>query len=248
MTLEVCILAAGLGKRMMSDKPKVLHEIAGRPMLDHLLSSVMALGPDRTHVVVGQGADQVKAAFATRQINWVLQPQQRGTGHAVMQVVPHLATTGKVLILLGDAPLVTVATLRRMIEAPCDVGVLTTVVADPFNYGRIIRGSGDALQRIVEERDASPAQRAITEINTGVMIVAAGVLPSLLERLTTGNDQGEYLLTDIVALAAADGLDVRAILTRDEAEVKGVNNPEQLQQLEQEYHRRRAALPKEVRD
>lgn len=226
---------------MKSDRPKALHEIAGRPILSHLLDTVAILSPDRIHVVVGRGADLVRDAFADRDLNFVMQSEQLGTGHAVMQVLPDLVPEGKLLILLGDAPLVTAETMQRLFDADCDLGVLTVEVENPHNYGRIIRGEGDSILRIVEERDASPEERAIREINTGVMVTSAAHLPDWLKRLSTDNDQQEYLLTDIVSIASNDGMKVHAIRTDDENEAKGINNYEQLSVLEQEFQRRAAS-------
>ncbi|MCB1691635.1 MAG: bifunctional UDP-N-acetylglucosamine diphosphorylase/glucosamine-1-phosphate N-acetyltransferase GlmU [Pseudomonadales bacterium] len=238
--LEVCVLAAGLGKRMKSAKPKALHTIAGRPMLAHLLDTIATLEPVAVHVVVGRGAEEVKAAFADSSVNFVHQAEQKGTGHAVMQVVPHLHPDSRLLILLGDAPLISGDTLRAMVDARCDLGVLTVEVPNPFNYGRVIRGEGDTIRAIVEERDATAEERLIREINTGVMIADSGLLPGWLDTLTTENDQKEYLLPDIVLAAQAAGLVVKAILGQDEAEARGVNNLEQLAILEDAYRRRAA--------
>lgn len=209
-------------------------------MLVHLLRSARALAPVKIHVVTGKGADQVEAEFAADDINFVHQAEQKGTGHAVKQVLPHLDDASRVLILLGDAPLVTAATMRRMVEADCDLGVLTALVPDPHNYGRIIRGDNGELIEIIEERDADEAQRRICEINTGVMLTGTGWLKQWLPRIDTNNDQKEYLLTDIVDLAAGDGRLVRAIAADDAAEALGVNNYEQLATLEREHQRRLA--------
>jgi bifunctional UDP-N-acetylglucosamine pyrophosphorylase/glucosamine-1-phosphate N-acetyltransferase len=238
--LEVCILAAGLGKRMKSQMPKVLHELAGRPMLAHLLDSVTVLEPTQVHVVIGKGADKVEAAFEDRKVNWVLQSEQLGTGHAVQQAMPHINADGKVLILLGDAPLVTTDTMQRMIDEDCDLGILTVEVEDPFNYGRIIRGEGNNVLQIIEERDADDHQKHIREINTGVMVARTDQLRSWLEKLDTNNDQGEYLLTDIVQIAEAEDCKVHAVRIDDENEAKGVNTLEQLAVLESAYRLRQA--------
>lgn len=238
--LEVCILAAGLGKRLKSDKPKALAPLAGRPMLAHLLDSVAALGAMRTHVVVGRGAEAVKAAFADRGVNFVKQEEQLGTGHAVMQALPHVSDGARLLVLLGDAPLVTVATLERLVAADCALGVLSVDLPDPFGYGRIVRGDDGQVEAIVEERDASEAQRRIREINTGVMVGDASRIRGWLDETGRDNDQGEYLLTDIIRIAAAGGHKVKAVKSRAPGEVQGVNTLVQLAALEREYQRRQA--------
>ncbi|MEX1237274.1 MAG: bifunctional UDP-N-acetylglucosamine diphosphorylase/glucosamine-1-phosphate N-acetyltransferase GlmU [Pseudomonadales bacterium] len=238
--IEICILAAGLGKRMKSDQPKVLQPIAGEPMLEHLLRSARALAPLRIHVVTGKGASQVEALFAAADINFVHQAEQKGTGHAVMQVLPHLDEASRLLILLGDTPLITPRTMQRMVDADCDLGVLTADVADPHNYGRVIRGSGGELLQIVEERDADEQQQRIGEINTGVMVTDSQSVKQWLDRIDTNNAQQEYLLTDIVDLAVKDGKQVHAIKAIDATEALGVNDFEQLATLEREHQRRLA--------
>ena len=235
--LEICILAAGMGTRMKSDKPKVLHPIAGRPMLSHLLDTVADLSPRRIHVVVGSGAEAVKSYCSTGDINWVLQRQQKGTGHAVMQALPDFNPSSRVLILLGDAPLLKLQTMKTMLAATCDLGVLTVDRSDPFNYGRIIR-DGEQLVSIIEERDADEAQKKIREINTGVMVTRVSSLKGWLGQIDTLNDSREYLLTDIVEIANFEGAVVRAIKTADTGEVQGVNNFAQLAALERYYQRR----------
>lgn len=238
-SLELCILAAGKGSRMKSSKPKVLQLLAGRPLLSHVLDTGRELAPKAIHVVIGSGAAQVKEAFARPDLNFIEQKEQLGTGHAVQQAAASLGE-GRVLILLGDAPLVGPASLSRLIETDCDLGVLTTDHPTPFNYGRIIR-SGDQLEAIVEERDCSVEQRSICEINTGVMIVDATQLKDWLEQLCNDNDQKEYLLTDIVTIARTQGKRVAAIKADNHQEVQGVNNFAQLAELEQYYQRRAAA-------
>lgn len=238
--LEVCILAAGLGKRMKSVRPKALHTIAGRPMLDHLLTSIEALSADRIHVVVGKGADDVKATFPESAINWVEQREQHGTGHAVMQVMPHVASGARLLILLGDEPLIRAETMSRLAGEACDLGVLSVDQENPFNYGRIVRGEDGQFVEIVEERDATEAERQIKEINTGVMIADVASLRGWLDRLDDDNDQHEFLLTDIVAIAVNEGKRVIAVKTSDAVETLGVNTFEQLAVLEREFQRRAA--------
>lgn len=240
MNLEICILAAGMGSRMKSDVPKVLQTLAGKPMLAHLLDTVATLAPSRIHVVIGKGADQVKSAFADRDINWVLQAEQQGTGHAVMQALPFVADDARLLILLGDAPLVSATTMMAMINEPADLAVLTVDQPDPTNYGRILRSESGTITRIVEERDASIDERAICEINTGVMAADANLLSRWTLQLNTDNDQSEYLLTDIVAIAGAEQKQVLPVKTMDAGEVQGINTFSQLAVAER-YHQRKQA-------
>lgn len=232
--IEVCILAAGKGTRMKSSKPKVLHPIAGRPMLRHLVSTVQSLDINNVHVVVGSGADEVKQSFQNDDIDFVLQLEQKGTGHAVMQALPHFDESKRVLILLGDAPLLKAETIEQMLKCECDLGVLTVIQANPFNYGRIIR-QHDQIIEIVEEKDAGDEQRQISEVNTGVMIADVKKLSRWLDRITPENSQGELLLTDIVKMANSDGDVVKGIVAADPIEVQGVNDFEQLSQLERYY-------------
>lgn len=238
--LEICILAAGQGKRMKSARPKVLHTIAGKPMLAHLLATAQALQPTRIHVVIGRGAEAVRRAFVESPVNFVQQEEQLGTGHAVMQALPQVSSDARLLILVGDAPLVTAETLACLVAESCDLGILTVDAANPFNYGRIVRGEGVKVERIVEERDADPEEQKINEINTGIMIADVSLLSNWLSHLTRDNNQKEYLLTDIVGIASRDGLRVHAVKAAGEAEVSGVNNRAQLAALEREYQRRQA--------
>ncbi|MDB4069366.1 NTP transferase domain-containing protein, partial [Pseudomonadales bacterium] len=227
-TLEVCILAAGMGSRMKSPLPKVLHPLAGKPMLGHLLATVAELNPHKVHVVVGQGAEQVQAAFADQDIQWALQAEQRGTGHAVMQALPNVSDDSLLLILAGDGPLISVDTLRTLLQSAAALTVLTVDQADPTHYGRIIRDAAGAITEIVEERDATPTQRLIREVNTGVMLAQADHLRAWTVGLTTDNEQGEYLLTDIVAIATNAGRPVSPVKAEDPGELQGINNFAQL--------------------
>ncbi len=240
-SLEICILAAGMGSRMRSSKPKVLQTLAGKPLLAHLLDTVEQLNPDSVHVVVGQGADEVKAAFADRAVNWVYQAERLGTGHAMQQVMPHLATDGRTLILLGDAPLIQTETLTSLVESTSDLAILTVDLPDPFNYGRIVR-QGEQIQKIVEQKDATEAEQAITEINTGVMSAGTQSLRRWLTLLDNNNAQNEYLLTDIVEHAGAESAPVTAVKSSDPLEVTGINTFGQLASLERKYQLRQAEL------
>ena len=190
-SLEVCILAAGVGSRMCSDKPKVLQTLAGKPLLEHLLETVSALSPTRVHVVVGQGAEEVKTRFADRtDIEWVYQAERKGTGHAMQQAVPGIDPGSRVLILLGDAPLVKKSTLEALLLVDADLTVLSVDMDEPFNYGRILR-EHERVTDIIEERDATPLQRSIKEINSGVMVADASKLLSWLKLLNDDNAQNE---------------------------------------------------------
>jgi bifunctional UDP-N-acetylglucosamine pyrophosphorylase/glucosamine-1-phosphate N-acetyltransferase len=236
MPLEIVILAAGQGKRMRSKLPKILHPLAGRPLLGHVLETARALEPRRIVVVHGNGADQVRAAFADARIEWALQAEQLGTGHAVQQALPSISPDAEVLILYADVPLVRPATLRRLLDAGRDgLAVMTAEVSDPTGYGRIVRqGSGD-VARIVEQRDASSEELALREINAGFMAMSARRLSAWLGKLTNRNAQKEYYLTDVVALAVAERLPVRAVRVEDEWEVAGVNSKRELAAIERRY-------------
>jgi bifunctional UDP-N-acetylglucosamine pyrophosphorylase/glucosamine-1-phosphate N-acetyltransferase len=238
--LEVCILAAGVGSRMRSNKPKALQTIAGKPLLAHLLATVDQLNPTAIHVVIGQGADEVKQAFANRaDINWVYQAERLGTGHAMQQVAAHLKGTGRVLMLLGDAPLLKVETIQALTAVEADLAVLSVDMDDPFNYGRIIR-DGEKVLRIVEEKDTTDAERAIPEINTGVMSADAGGLLNWLGLLDNKNAQKEYLLTDIIEHANQADFRVGAYKSEDPVEVTGINTFAQLAALERALQNRNA--------
>jgi bifunctional UDP-N-acetylglucosamine pyrophosphorylase/glucosamine-1-phosphate N-acetyltransferase len=240
MGLEIIVLAAGQGKRMRSQRPKILHPLAGRPLLAHVLAAARALSPSRTVVVHGHGADEVRAAFDGAPVEWVLQAQQLGTGHAVRQAMPRISADAEVLILYGDVPLVRPETLRRLAAAGREgVGVLTAELEDPAGYGRIVRDPAGRLTRIVEQKDAGPEELALREINAGFMAMPAGRLSAWLERLTNRNAQNEYYLTDVVTLAVAEGVPVSPV--KAEAwEVTGVNSRRELAQLERQYQKLQA--------
>ncbi len=245
MALSVVIMAAGKGTRMRSARPKVLHALGGRPLLAHVLATAEALAPARCVVVTGHGAEAVEAAFAGPHREFVRQMPQLGTGHAVQQAVPVLRDDGVTLILNGDVPLIHADTLRALVLA-CGgerLALLTVDLAQPFGYGRIVRalgGSASTVQAIVEEKDATPAQRQLTEVYTGIMAAPSAALKRWLGQLTNGNAQGEYYLTDVVAHAVADGVEVCTARAADETEVLGVNSPAQLADLERRLQRRQA--------
>ena len=238
MALEVVVLAAGAGTRMRSRTPKVLHPLAGRPLLAHVLDTAFRLEPDRCHVVVGDQADEVKAYFCDEpRISWVLQEPRLGSGHAAVQALPTVADDATVLVLLGDVPLVRAETLTQCVAAASKgIALVTIDLPDPSGFGRILRRDG-RIVGIVEDADATAEQLAIAEINTGILAAPKAVLDALLGTLDRDNKQGEYYLTDIVAKAERDGIPVTAIDGRVPEEVMGVNDRAQLAQLERYYQR-----------
>ncbi|GGH96213.1 UDP-N-acetylglucosamine diphosphorylase/glucosamine-1-phosphate N-acetyltransferase [Pseudomonas fluvialis] len=241
MSLDIVILAAGQGTRMRSALPKVLHEVAGKSMLGHVIDTARALAPRKIHVVIGHGAEQVRQRLAAEDIHFVLQAEQLGTGHAVAQAMPQV-DADKVLILYGDVPLTRVETLAALLQQVNEqqLGLLTVQLADPSGYGRIIRDAAGEVQAIVEHKDASEAQRAIREGNTGILAVPGKRLGEWLGRLSNSNAQGEYYLTDVIAMAVADGLRVATETAAEEMEVLGANDRLQLAQLERYYQLRAA--------
>ena len=245
MALQVVVMAAGKGTRMKSGRPKVLHRLAGRSLLQHVLDATAGLNAERTCIVVGYGAVEVQAQTgnAPRRV-YVHQEPQLGTGHAVQQVVPHLAPqAGTTLILNGDVPLIRTDTARALAAACAGerLALLTIELADPGGYGRIVRSpSGDAVQAIVEHKDASEAQRAIREVYTGMLAAPTAWLARAVMALKNDNAQHEYYLTDIVAMAVAEGVPVVVTRAADETEVLGVNNPLQLAELERRFQRAQA--------
>ncbi|MFR0673854.1 bifunctional UDP-N-acetylglucosamine diphosphorylase/glucosamine-1-phosphate N-acetyltransferase GlmU [Enterobacterales bacterium AW_CKDN230030176-1A_HGKHYDSX7] len=241
MSLDIVILAAGQGTRMRSALPKVLHPVAGNTMLGHVIHSARQLEPQGIHVVIGHGAEQVRERLAADDLNFVLQDQQLGTGHAVAQAVPAV-TADTVLILYGDVPLIEVQTIERLLAKVNDrqLGLLTVTLQDPTGYGRIVRDATGQVTAIVEQKDASEAQRAIKEGNTGILAVPASRLAEWLGRLSNDNAQGEYYLTDVIAMAVADGLVVATEQPLDAMEVQGANDRRQLAELERHYQLREA--------
>jgi bifunctional UDP-N-acetylglucosamine pyrophosphorylase/glucosamine-1-phosphate N-acetyltransferase len=238
MALDIVIMAAGKGTRMKSNLPKVLHKLAGRSLLQHVLDSATALGGDRVITITGHGADQVEEAIRVPGVQFVRQMPQLGTGHAVQQAVPQLHDEGTTLILNGDTPLIATETARALVAASggTKLALLTINLADPTGYGRILR-EGDGIRAIVEQKDASPEQRAIREVYTGVMAAPTKALKRWLANLKNDNAQKEYYLTDVVAAAVADGVQVVAAQPKSEAEVLGVNSPSQLADLERRHQR-----------
>ena len=239
--LNVVILAAGKGTRMHSQSPKVLHALAGRPLLQHVITCAQQLNPQKIVVVYGFGGETVPQAFNNEDITWVRQEDQLGTGHAVQQAVPHLDAEAATLILLGDVPLVSAEACERLLaQAHNQLTLLSVQKADPTGYGRIVRDPQGRVQAIVEHKDATEAQRTIDEVNTGIMAVNNARLVSWLQRLTNHNSQQEYYLTDIIGMAVEDGIPVHAEVTQDEWSVTGVNSKQDLATLERIYQRRYA--------
>jgi bifunctional UDP-N-acetylglucosamine pyrophosphorylase/glucosamine-1-phosphate N-acetyltransferase len=241
MALDIVILAAGKGTRMKSALPKVLHRLAGHPLLLHVLDACAPLRAQRTIVVTGYAAADVERCVTALDVRCVRQEPQLGTGHAVQQAVPVLDDDGTTLILNGDVPLIGADTARALIAACGDrqLALLTLELDDPSGYGRIVR-EGGAVRGIVEHKDASASQRALREVYTGIMAAPTAALKRWLARLTNHNAQHEYYLTDIVAMAVADGVPVTTHSARDETEVLGVNSAAQLADLERRLQRRRA--------
>ncbi len=241
MALEILVLAAGVGKRMRSSLPKVLQPLAGRPLLAHVLATARELSPRKVIVVHGHGAEAVRQAFNGENVEWVLQDEQLGTAHAVMQAMPQVSADADVLILYGDVPLMRAATLKRLLEAADDgLAVLTAEPADPAAYGRIVRDGGGGVAKIVEERDASPAERAIREINAGFYALSARRLSAWLKKIDNRNAQKEYYLTELVSLAVDERVPVTAVKTDAAWEAAGVNTPRELAELEREFQRQQA--------
>lgn len=242
--LHTIILAAGQGTRMKSAKPKVLHELGGKAMLGHIIDTARELGAAGVHVVVGHGASQVRE-WAARQygdnaLGWAEQLEQKGTAHAVQQAMPQIPDNAQVLVLYGDVPLVSADTLRALMTAGArTLAVATVELADPFGYGRIVRDRSKRVTGIVEEKDATPRQRQICEVNTGLLAVPAKKLRGWLAKVKNNNAKGEYYLTDIVAMAAKAGLKV-ATVSADPAEVEGANDRAQLARLERVLQQRQA--------
>ncbi|MEO7558515.1 MAG: bifunctional UDP-N-acetylglucosamine diphosphorylase/glucosamine-1-phosphate N-acetyltransferase GlmU, partial [Gammaproteobacteria bacterium] len=240
MNLSVIILAAGQGKRMCSSLPKVLHLLAGKPLLEHVVTTAQHLGAQQIQVVYGYGGDTVPSRLPHLKVNWVEQAEQLGTGHAVAKAMPFVKE-GKVLVLYGDVPLVSAATLHRLLDAADPaLSLLTMQRNDPTGYGRIMRDEQNRVLRIVEEKDASPSERQVTEINTGILAVDAEHLRSWVGALKNNNLQGEFYLTDIIALAVRDGVPINTVSPGSDVEVLGVNNKAQLAELERHYQRAQA--------
>ena len=237
--MNIVILAAGMGKRMNSALPKVLHPLAGRPLLAHVIDTARTLQPTRLVVVVGHGAEKVQAAVAAPDVQFAVQAQQLGTGHAVQQALPFVDPSVPTLVLYGDVPLTRASTLKRLVDAAQNgrYGVLTVTLDDPTGYGRIVRDSSGAVQKIVEQKDASADERKIAEINTGIITTPTQQLETWLASLKNDNAQGEFYLTDVVERALESGVEIVTAQPDEEWETLGVNSKQQLAELERIHQR-----------
>jgi len=242
MNLSIIILAAGQGTRMCSARPKVLHPLAGRPLLAHVIDTARELQPTDIHVVVGHGAEQVQQHFADTDIQWVLQAEQLGTGHAVAQAMPAIPDGNSVLVMYGDVPLVSRATLEplRSLAEQGMAALLTAELDDPDGYGRILHHADGSICGIVEQKDASASERALNEINTGFVAAPAARLRGWVAALDNNNAQGEFYLTDVIARAVTEGTSVRGVMADDITEVLGINDRKQLAVQERCYQQRQA--------
>ncbi|HEY5701817.1 MAG TPA: bifunctional UDP-N-acetylglucosamine diphosphorylase/glucosamine-1-phosphate N-acetyltransferase GlmU, partial [Gammaproteobacteria bacterium] len=242
--LHVIVLAAGKGKRMHSDLPKVLHPLAGRPLLAHVVDTVSGLDAAEIHVVHGHEGEQVRAYFGESPIRWMVQEEQLGTGHAVKQAMPGVTDDATVLILYGDVPLVRGETLRAACEpaASGTIGLVTATVENPNGLGRVIRDENEKVLGIVEHKDADSEQRSIREINTGIIAAPAAMLRRWVDALANDNVQGEYYLTDVIAMAVAEGVRVHTVSPATEDETHGVNDRVELSRLERIYQQRQAEV------
>ena len=238
MPLQVVILAAGQGKRMHSNLPKVLHPVAGKALAQHVIDSARSLAPEKMVVVYGHGGEVVRSTLNSADIFWAKQEPQLGTGHAVAQALPEISVTGQTLVLYGDVPLTKASTLKRLLQAGKDgLSILTVNLPNPAGYGRIVRNASGLVLRIVEEKDATPEEKLIGEVNTGIMAIPSSRLADWLGRLSNKNAQGEYYLTDVVALAVAEGVPIHTAQPDGEWEVLGVNSKVQLAELERVHQR-----------
>ncbi len=240
--LHIIVLAAGKGRRMHSALPKVMHSLAGKPLLAHVLDTAISLKPGKIHVVVGHGKQQIESSFEGKLINWVEQDNQLGTGHAVLQAMPSIPEIANVLVLYGDVPLITQASLQQLIESAASfpLSLLTAEMSDPEGLGRILRDESDAIAGIVEQKDCSAEQLAINEINSGFLCARADSLRGWLEQIGNDNVQQEYYLTDIVGLAYAAGDPIAAHQAADNMEIFGINSRQQLATVERSYQRGQA--------
>lgn len=243
MSLHIVILAAGKGTRMRSRLPKVLHKLGGKPLLEHVIKTAQNLHPKKIHVVYGEGGALVQECLKQYNINWIEQEKQLGTGHAVMQALPFIEHASQVLVLYGDVPLITTTTLEQLIQGmpQNSVGLLTTEFSDPSGMGRIIRDELGVIKAIVEHKDASPLQLQIKEINSGILVTTSKILRNYLPRIRQHNAQGEYYLTDIIAMLVHDKIPISSLLTTNPEEVTGINDQQQLATVERQYQSNLAA-------
>jgi bifunctional UDP-N-acetylglucosamine pyrophosphorylase/glucosamine-1-phosphate N-acetyltransferase len=242
MTLQVIILAAGKGTRMKSNKPKVLHEIAGKPMIEFIIDTARKLEPSKISVIYGYGGEQIKKRITGDDLSFVCQSEQLGTAHAVMQALPNIDSSDDILVLYGDTPFVCEETLRKVIETNSGKGltVLTAEVQDPFGLGRIVRSGDGKFEKIVEQKDASPEETKIREINTGICYGSADIFKRYINQIENKNNQKEFYLVDIFAIALKDGVDVSTYTTKEESDMYGINNHKQQANLERLYQLRQA--------
>ncbi|MFB6421723.1 MAG: bifunctional UDP-N-acetylglucosamine diphosphorylase/glucosamine-1-phosphate N-acetyltransferase GlmU [Candidatus Malihini olakiniferum] len=240
--VSVFILAAGKGTRMYSDLPKVLHPLAGKPMIQHVIDAAMEIGAKQVHLIYGYGGNLLKDRLINMDFNWILQADQLGTGHAMQQAVPFFADDEDILMLYGDVPLISSKTMASLLAAKPQVGVsiLTLKLDDPSGYGRVIRNKKGFVIGIIEHKDATEQQRQINEINTGILVANSQDLKRWLSQLKNNNAQGEYYITDIIAMAASEGLCIEAVHPNNPIEVKGVNNRLQLATLERMFQKEQA--------
>ncbi|MTC29830.1 bifunctional UDP-N-acetylglucosamine diphosphorylase/glucosamine-1-phosphate N-acetyltransferase GlmU [Providencia alcalifaciens] len=238
---SVVILAAGKGTRMYSDLPKVLHLLAGKPMVQHVIDTAKSIGASDIHLVYGHGGDLLKEKLGEQNLNWVLQAEQLGTGHAMQQAAPHFHDDEDIVMLYGDVPLIAKDTLQRLVEAKPEggIGLLTVILDNPAGYGRIIRENGEVVG-IIEQKDANEEQRKIQEINTGIMVASGKDFKRWLSQLNNNNAQGEYYITDIIALAHKEGNKIATVNPSHLSEMEGVNNRLQLAALERIYQKEQA--------
>ncbi|MEO8810115.1 MAG: bifunctional UDP-N-acetylglucosamine diphosphorylase/glucosamine-1-phosphate N-acetyltransferase GlmU [Rhodanobacter sp.] len=239
--LHVIVLAAGAGTRMKSNRAKVLMPLAGKPLLAHVIATARALQPAAIHIVYGHCGEQVQAAFADQSdLRWVLQAERLGTGHAVEQAMAGVPSAGRVLVLYGDVPLTRVETLQQLLQAEGAVNLLTTRLAEPQGYGRVLCDGNGRVHGVIEEKDANAQQRAVKLVNTGILVADALALRGWIEQIDRNNTQGEYYLTDIFQMAAAEGRGALSVECIDPVEVAGANDPAQLAELEAAWRRRAA--------
>lgn len=247
MALHIVILAAGQGKRMYSDLPKVLHPLAGKPMLQHVIDTANQLNPEKIHVIIGHGREKIQQALRDLDVNWVIQEEQKGTGHAVTQALPHIPAQSQVLILSGDVPLIKASLLEQLL-ARCSsstnqampLGLLVAHVTQPFGLGRVVHDEQQRIIAIVEEKDATEQQKEIREIYSGICCAGADDLKRWLPLLKCENAQGEYYLTEMITLAVAQSHPIVSLAVDNEADIQGVNNRVQLHHLERIYQQSRA--------
>ena len=239
--LSVVILAAGKGTRMYSNLPKVLHPLAGKSMVQHVIDAATRVGANNVHLVYGHGGELLKQSLAASELNWVLQAEQLGTGHAMQQAALHFSDDEDVLMLYGDVPLISVDTLKKLLAAKPEggIGLLTVKLDDPTGYGRIVRENGEVVG-IIEQKDASAEQLKINEINTGILVANGASFKRWLNKLSNNNAQGEYYITDIIAMAHAEGHKIATVHPARLSEVEGVNNRLQLSRLERVYQQEQA--------